>query len=253
LPNNVVLSERMPSKYIPSLLLLVRGFENIASFGQDSNFYPMTNLIFRWAAYEDGIFLSGMAVASTVTFMVVFPLLQKAYKSRYDIEKSSSAESEEASIMSGAVPTTAAVVDPVPSKLTFKALKMDMSFCVYGIVMGSIGYCIFPIFLNVPALVASEIINVLGSVGSASGLSVITTIMPSDHTGVVMGAISVIDSLASTGGVLAYGQVFAKTSKTLPQAYYFLSLSLTVTAGLVAMLVWTFYHHAGKKTAGRRA
>ncbi|GJJ72266.1 hypothetical protein EMPS_04623 [Entomortierella parvispora] len=250
LPNNVVVSERMPSKYIPSLLLLAKVIIHFVAIGQSSNFYPMTNLLFHWGAYEDGIFLSGMGIVTTVTFIVIFPLLQKAYKSRYNIEESSSTGSGETSF--SAVPTTEDV-DPAPSNSTIRALKMDISFYLYGLAIIAIGFSIFPIFLTVSTLVTSEIMTILGSIGATSGMSVITTIMPADHTGMVMGALSVIDSIASTAAVLSYGQIFAKTSSTTPQAYYFLSLSLMITAGLVVMPVWTFFHRPNRKTAGRMA
>ncbi|KAG0043613.1 hypothetical protein BGZ83_011214 [Gryganskiella cystojenkinii] len=255
LPSRVVVSARCPSKYTPALLLLAQVFVNTTTFGHLLSFYPLTNLMFHWDTYEDGVFLSGVAMFSTFTFLVIFPLLQRAYKRQVDgdgVEQKPSTTPTAATPAAFALdadetsPTTGVATETSESAAT-KAVRMDLIFYFFGLIMIAISCVIFPIFRTVPALVVSEVVSVVGSIGSASGISLMTAIMPSHHTGMVMGAIGVVDTICSATAGLAYSALFAKTSKTMPWAYYYLSLSLAVTAGCFTIIVLVSFHRNSRK------
>ncbi|KAG0202011.1 hypothetical protein BGX28_005328 [Mortierella sp. GBA30] len=252
-PGKVPWSPKIPSKYTLALLLLVSCLMHVLVVGEASLLIPMTNLVFSWTAYEDGLYYSYAGICSFIVFLGVFPLLQSLYK-RYNVRSNETTtplfevweqEEDEVSTLlervdnerrQNTLPKTSTV-----DADTMAAVKMDVSFILGASVLYLVASFIVPLSLSVPALFFTQAVQSVASIGSMAVRSLSTTVIPSHQTGRVLGAISVSDAMAGTIAHLLYGSVFAYTSATRPWFYYHVSSGLSASALLVMSTVWVLY------------
>ncbi|KAG0292425.1 hypothetical protein BGZ98_002581, partial [Dissophora globulifera] len=246
-PGKVPVSAKVPSRY--SLILLVGGYQivHLSTIGVRVLFIPMTNLVFKWTAYEDGIFYSFSALCSFLVFLGVFPLMQFLYKRWIgsktgqialptdDIPQSSGLETGQES------PATASTADAKAAAEALEALKMDSSFFLSGTFLYVITFIIVPLFMSVPVLFIAEAIGHISSTSIAASISMLSVMVPSDQTGKAMGALSVSETVVTTLAFLLYGPLFAATSATVPWFYYYVSSGLCLLATLFVFVLWSSY------------
>ncbi|KAG0196222.1 hypothetical protein BGX28_010415 [Mortierella sp. GBA30] len=216
--------------------------------GEASLLISVTNLVFNWTAYEDGLYYSYSGFCSFVVFLGVFPLLQSLYK-KYNIQVNKAIaplfrqEEVEADSLVEEVygEEQRNILEPAIDVDTMAAIKMDVSFLFGAGVLYLIASFIVPLFKSVPAIFVTEAIESIASIGNTVIRSLSTTIIPAHHTGMVLGAITVSDAMANAIGSLLYSSVFAYTSATKPWFYYYVSSGISTVALLIMSTVWMSY------------
>ncbi|KAG0252986.1 hypothetical protein BG011_006615 [Mortierella polycephala] len=258
IPGRVPISSKIPSRYVLSLWLVSSFLSRIAIVGVMLLFIPLTNLVYHWTAYEDGMYYSFRGLCNFVVFLGIFPLLQYLYKrmvvkvGKDQYQEYSQNQEETETLLQGVQdderPTKLMdMAASAPALDMIESIKMNISFVFCGLALNTISYIIVPLFMSVPVLYVAEALNAIAMTGELASTSFLTTIIPSHRTGMALGAVSVSDSVAVTVSGLVYGRIFASTSATIPWLYYFVSAGLSFTAALVFSVVWASYHHVRRR------
>ncbi|KAF9584581.1 hypothetical protein BGW38_005952 [Lunasporangiospora selenospora] len=259
-PGEVPVSSKVPTRQTLLLLLATRSLVTSASTGLMVLFIPLTNLLFHWTAYDDGIYYSFMGACGLVTYTIVFPILQFVYK-KYNPYSSHSANQMAKDVNEDLPQNSDTNTDSVENALdedlgeqigasssvnTLSTVKMDLAFYIMGLVTFFCSCLTALVFRSVPALFVCEALFQIATIGSTAFMSMLTTMVPSNQTGRALGAVSVVDTLSSTIATLVYGAVFAAMSKTMPWSHYFISVGLAASAVGIAAVVWTQFRYRGQ-------
>ncbi|KAG0003896.1 hypothetical protein BGZ65_001265, partial [Modicella reniformis] len=161
-PGFAPISSKAPSRYTFTLIVIATHLVRISGSGISILFIPLTNLVFKWGSYEDGLFFSYSGLCSFIVYLGIFPLLQFLYK-RYmtkhgkpglhtysrveqmDPEREGSFEM----FNMDERPTAATPFSDTDTRIT---LKMDAFFFLGGTILFGISFLIGPFFMSVPSL-----------------------------------------------------------------------------------------------------
>ncbi|KAI1318616.1 hypothetical protein EDD11_006117 [Mortierella claussenii] len=161
IPGRIPMSSKLPSRYVPAMLLLAMHLTVIADVGVMVLFIPVTNLVFKWTSYEDGLYYSYVGLCSFITFTAVFPFLQFLYR-RYNAPKDSRYREDRRDTMERESLLTefnieerqsqSATTSGSTTEDAMESLRKDMTFSVGGVLIGSLAYYFVPTFKSVPAI-----------------------------------------------------------------------------------------------------
>ncbi|KAF9108859.1 hypothetical protein BGX29_003789 [Mortierella sp. GBA35] len=241
-PGRILKSENMATSYTPVLILLVSFFSLIGSAGPAGLFVPMTNYIFHWDAYEDGLYSTFVAICGVMTFLAIFPALQLFYKKYVFSPKQPNNESTRPLILEA--DESQGSFAPMSSESGpsgINAIKMDLVFAVCGYILLVISHLIVPLIPTVPTLYFASALKSLAQIASVSNVSLLSSVMPAELTGTAVGAMSVTDSIGQIVSDLFYGYLFNRTLKTSPMFYYYVSVGLCALALFLETINWWSY------------
>ncbi|KAF9429516.1 hypothetical protein BGZ94_010409 [Podila epigama] len=231
-PGNIPTSDKTPSKYVLFLMLVSSQCANLALSGDAINFYPFTNLVFKWDEYEDGIFLSFQGACAFVTFFFVFPWIHSYYERH-------AAKSEQSSSTQETIETESASEVNALSKV--ESIKKDILFVVAGFILAALGYFLIPLFLSPVSFFVGNGIAEFGGIAGPALMSAITAIVPTEMVGEALGAACIADVISSTAGYLGFASIFSHTSKTRPWLYFYVTSAMYLLAGIAAMSIQCLY------------
>ncbi|KAI8355897.1 major facilitator superfamily domain-containing protein [Mortierella sp. GBAus27b] len=242
-PGTIPVSPKAPSRYTLALIISTNFLINLSVMGVFHLFIPLTNLVFKWTSYEDGLLFTFSGFSSFAAFLGVFPLLQYVYKRCVIKDPNSRRDGyirvEQAGQQRGTTLESFSLEEeqsaPAPGTQTqdmdtITTLKMDATFYFGCTILYGVSYLIVPLFKSVPVIYVAEGLLQIASISSSASTSMLTTVVPSSQTGKALGASSVSLSLASTAAALIYGMIFAWTSTTMPWLYYYVSAGVSLLA-----------------------
>ncbi|KAG0202197.1 hypothetical protein BGX33_009871 [Mortierella sp. NVP41] len=138
LPGRVPRSVNMATPAVPAIILLVHFLSMIGNYGVNSLFYSMTEQLFKWNAYEDGIYAAFISFCFVFAFFGFFPAMQsvyKAFEARKDISEALQSLVDPQDI-------TSSSDTPDQPLRGIKAVKMDMFFILAGLILMTFSFLI---------------------------------------------------------------------------------------------------------------
>ncbi|KAK3813973.1 MAG: major facilitator superfamily domain-containing protein [Benniella sp.] len=270
----------MPSRYTLSLLVLAYVMMDFSSKGTAAVFIPYSNLRYGWTTLEDQIYFAFSGASFFVVYMFLFPAMQFVYKHvtaaatstattsttttageqdelahERSISSSSSSSNEGPSDISDPERrpllrkkdvSHAHMVEETVTQVGSNAgdsIRKDLAFFAMGALLLAVESTVIAVFDTPVILFVGSGMRSVASVGVASFLSFLTSYVPLEQTGRMLGGISVMGALSGAGASLVYGWVFGETSGRWPWMVYgvsgvvcWCSFGVATTA---AAAVWT--------------
>ncbi|KAF9154704.1 hypothetical protein BG015_000159 [Linnemannia schmuckeri] len=242
-PGHVPKSEKMATRYTPALIVLASFFSLIGLVGAAGLLIPMTNLVFKWRASEDGFYSAFKSSCDFITYLAVFPALQVLYKRVVSSpQKKGDEEAAAQPLMQGTNESQESTPKNAESDLSnMEAMKMDLAFVVGGMALLVFAHLLVPLIATEFALYFSRALSSLGQTTGVACISLLSSVMPTHLTGAAIGAVSVADSLGTIIAVFSYGRLFKNTAETSPLFYYYVSAGLCALALVFATINWWTY------------
>ncbi|KAF8946057.1 hypothetical protein BGZ47_001382 [Haplosporangium gracile] len=242
-PGHVPKSEKMTTRYTPTLIILANFFSLIGLVGAAGLLIPMTNLVFKWRAPEDGFYMAFRFSCDFITYLAVFPALQVLYKRVVSSpQKRGDEEAAAQPLMQDTNESQESAPKNVENDLSnMEAMKMDLTFMVGGLALLVFAHLLVPLIATEFGLYFSRALSSLGQTTGVACISLLSSVMPTHLTGAVIGALSVADSLGTIIAVFTYGRLFKNTVETSPLFYYYVSAGLCALALVFATINWWTY------------
>ncbi|KAG0242487.1 hypothetical protein BGX31_000260, partial [Mortierella sp. GBA43] len=195
------------SKYSLLFLVCANTLVEFTARGIRAVFIPYSNMKYGWTTKEDGIYFTFSGAAMLVVYVVIFPAMQAVFQYVTKGRRGEDSRSAQVSNGSSDIPnetehTPLLQEEGVPNAHTTEEsvtqagsnagdiIRRDLTFIVLGTMLFLLSHIIVPAFDTPTILFISVAVNNLATTGSASFMSLLTSVAPTEHTGKIVGGIS---------------------------------------------------------------
>ncbi|KAG0246797.1 hypothetical protein BGX31_009044 [Mortierella sp. GBA43] len=242
-----------------TILLAIISFLGMLTYrGTLSVVVLYTNQMFNWTEYEDGILFSLAYLVRLLSMMAVLPALAAVYKwsfakkQRKALAKAgklpdqansstniSTSIMADHSLVSESAPGTSSssAAEAVTTGRTraevFSDIKFDTWMVRLGYFISSVTFLSYGLVREGWAFYVVFSLHSLATVASPAIKALLTMMVEPSQFGAILGALQVVDSIASVASPLAISWVYALTVKSMPQFVWY---TLALWAGICFVL-----------------
>ena len=167
-----------------------------------------TNYMFGWGSFESGRFLTIVNSSRVFCLIILLPLLTHLVRGK-----------------------------PTASRLLKAkgADSFDINIIRAAVLFDTAGYLGYTLSRTGPMMILSGAVAAIGGIASPTLQASLTKHVPSDQTGQLLGATSLLHALARVIAPAIFNAIYAGTVKSFPQTVF---VSLTATFGLAFLTSW---------------